>query len=223
MTQEPSRPHRNSCRRGQSRAASRAFNLLEMLVVMLLIGIFVTVTYTSLDRTMPRMKVRGKATEVSGFLQQARLTAIKAGLDVSVEVENFGNDELWLVAYRKNPDGVGKTETARLDVGSDKRPFEAYLAGVDSGASVDAAKANSFPGGKLVYKNTGNAESVGAFRVSIGQTADRRNTLEVAIQSLGGQPVLRKYIKPADRPASASAIEFFEETHFGTKWQWTWY
>lgn len=221
MTQEPSRLHRFSSRHGQSRTASRAFNLLEMLVVMLLIGIFVTVTYTSLDRTMPRMKVRGKATEVSGFLQQARLTAIKAGLDVSVEVENFGKDELWLVAYRKTADGLGKVETARLDLGSDKRPFEAYLAGV-SGGSADAAKANSFPGGKLVYKNTGNAESIGAFRISIGQT-DRRNTLEVAIQSLGGQPLLRKYIKAADRPVSAPTIEFFEETHFGTKWQWTWY
>ncbi len=207
--------------RRPSRAASRAFNLLEMLVVMLLIGIFATVTYTSLDRTMPRVKLRGKATEMSGFLQQARLSAIKAGLDVSVEAETFGGDEIWLVAYRANSTGGGKTETARLNIGSVSRPFEAYLAGT-SGGSTESDKANTFPAGKLVYKSTGNAVAIGAFRVSIGQL-NRRNTIEVAVTSLGGQPVVRKYIRPADRPTSAPTIEFFEETHFGTQWEWSWY
>lgn len=198
---------------------SRAFNLLEMLLVMLLIGIFAAVTYTSLDRTLPRVKLRGKATEVSGFLQKARLGAIRAGMDVVVKVEDIGNEK-WMVAYRRDTAGV-ETEMARLNIGSEDRPFEPYFAGVASGAP-EIVSANTFPGGTLVYRNTGTSAAVGAFRVSIGLSS-RRNTIEVAVQSLGGQPVVRKYILPTDRPDSAPGIDFFEETHFGSDWEWSWY
>lgn len=222
MTLESSRSRWIPCRPGPARAGRRAFNLLEMLVVMLLIGIFAAVTYTSLDRTLPRVKLRGKAAEVSGFLQQARLNAIKSGLDVTVQVETFGGGEKWLVAYRRNADGATLTELARLNIGSSSRPFEPYLAGAAE-ASTDANLENTFAGGKLTYQNTGNADGVGAFRVTIGQ-GDHRNTIEVAVQSLGGQPVIRKYIRDGHRPASAPAgTEFFEETHLGTTWQWQWY
>lgn len=198
----------------------RAFNLLEMLLVMLLIGIFAGVTYTSLDRTMPRVKLRSKATEISGFLQKARLGAIRAGMDVVVKPETFGGDEKWLMAYRRDTAGA-ETEVSRLNLGSESRPFETYFAGIESGAA-ELVKPNTFPDGVLIYRNTGNAAATGAFRVSIGSGA-RRNTMEVAVQSLGGQPVVRKYIKPEDRPASSSAADFYEETHYGSDWEWKWY
>lgn len=202
------------------RRRSRAFNLLEMLLVMLLIGLFAAMTYISLNKTLPRVKLRGKATEVVGFLQKARLGAIRAGMDMLVKVETYGADEKWLVAYRRDTAGV-ETEMGRLDIGSTSRPYEVYLAGVESGGA-DLVKANTFPDGELVYRNTGNSAAVGAFRVSIG-AAEHRNTLEIAVQSLGGQPVVRKYIRPADRPDSATTTDFFEETHYGTDWEWSWY
>lgn len=199
----------------------RAFNLLELLVVMLLIGLMAAVTLSSLGKTLPRYKLRGKATEVSGFFQKARLAAIKSGLDVSVEIEAMGNSEQALIAYRNNIDGT-KTELYRLMAGSPTRPFDPYLGGV-FGASVDAGKTVTFAAGKVVYKATGNAAETGAIRVSIGQN-DSMNTIEVAISSLGGQPVLRKYTVSDDLPPGAPlGQEFFKETHFGTKWQWVWY
>lgn len=208
--------------RSQRRGARRAFNLLEMLVVMLLIGIFSAVTYTSLDRTLPRYKLRGRATEVSGFLQKARLGAIKAGLDVSVEVESVSNSdpEQALIAYRNNTNGT-KTELGRVMIGASIRPFEPYLGGVP-GESGSLAVANTFPAAKVIFKSTGNAQNTGALRFTIG-TGDHTNTIEVAVLSLGGQPVIRKYIKSADRPASATSEAFFEETHYGTTWTWAWY
>lgn len=199
----------------------RAFNLLELLVVMLLIGLMAAVTLSSLGKTLPRYKLRGKATEVSGFFQKARLAAIKSGLDVSVEIEEMGNSEQALIAYRNNIDGT-QTELYRLMAGSPIRPFDPYLGGV-AGASVDAAKTVTFAAGKVVYKPTGNAAETGAIRVSIGQDSSM-NTIEVAISSLGGQPVLRKYTAAGDLPPGAPiGQEFFKETHFGTKWQWVWY
>lgn len=208
-------------RSGQSLRRRRAFNLLELLVVMLLIGLMAAVTLSSLGRTLPRYKLRGKATEVSGFFQKARLAAIKSGVDVSIEVEEMGNSEQALFAYRNNSDKT-KTELFRMMVGSPIRPFDPYLGGA-AAASAEGAKTNTFPDGKVVYKATGNATDTGALRVSIGQ-GDFMNTIEVAIPSLGGQPVLRKYTAAVDLPPGAPMDqEYFKETHFGTKWQWAWY
>lgn len=208
-------------RPGPRTSRRRAFNLLELLVVMLLIGLMAAVTLSSLGRTLPRYKLRGKATEVSGFFQKARLGAIKAGLDVSVEIEEMGNSEQALIAYRNNSDNT-KTELFRMMAGSPIRPFDPYLGGAD-GASTEGAKTITFAAGKVVYKATGNAEETGALRISIGR-GDFMNTIEVAITSLGGQPVLRKYTAAGDLPPGAPiGQEYFKETHFGTTWQWAWY
>jgi type II secretory pathway pseudopilin PulG len=212
----------------------RAYNLLELLVVMLIIGTICTITFAQLNRALPTAKLRGKAAEVSSFLQRARLASIKAGLDVSVEVEsNSGTDTTqFLVAYVLRPDGTYqirkvngvdfRVSMATMEIGSPDRPGNVHLKGSLYG-SPKAAIANSFTASKLVYKPTGMAANQGALRFSIG-TGERQNTIEVAVQDLGGQPVLRKYIKPGDRPSGTpSDVEFLEASHYGTKWQWKWY
>lgn len=224
-------PRRSDGHRPQS--PHRAFNLMELLVVMAFIGIIMTVTYASLDRTIPRTKLRGKAVEVSSFLQKARLHAIKNGFEVTVSKETTTGNLDWLVASFINAAGTVR-EVGRLYIGSPNSQYDPHLAGA-AGGSVDAAKPLFFGGnvydgdGKevdyikvLSFKPNGTCSGVGAIRLSIGMT-ERRNTIEVAVLSLGGQPVLRKYIRPADRPPTDMASEFFEDTHYGTSWKWSWY
>jgi len=220
MTQEPAQsqslPTGHRC---SIRPRYGAFNLMEMLVVLALVGLMAALSYTSLSQQIPRQKLRGKANEVSGFFQKARLSAIKEGRDVAVQVETYDSGE-WLVAYRQDDLGATK-ELARVEVGNPSRPYDAHLAGV-AGESAGAEVANTFKDLTLIYKSTGTAATVGALRLSIG-TAGRENTIEVAIQNIGGQPAIRKYIRSVDRPAGLTDTKFFAETHYGTDWDWTWY
>lgn len=234
MTRVPAGRFTKRCSDGQRPHSPRhAFSLLEMLVVMAFIGIITTVTYTSLERVLPRNKLRGKAVEVSSFLQKARLHAIKNGFDVAVSKETTTGNLDWLVASYVNTAGTVR-EVERLYIGTPSSPYDPHLAGADDG-STDAAKPLFFGGnvydkdGKeidfikiLSYKPNGTCSGVGGIRLSIGK-AKRKNTIEVAVLSLGGQPVLRKFIRPADRPPTDVASEFFEDTHYGTEWKWNWY
>jgi hypothetical protein len=201
---------------------SRAFNLMETVFVLALVLTFFVASFAAMGKNVPISKLRGKVTEVSTFLQKARLGAIKAGLDVSVEVESYSHFDTTqvMIAYRIRQDGT-KDEMGRLEIGTPDRPANAHLAGVEDG-SPTSIKANTFKDSKLVYRSSGMAANQGAFRFSIGK-GKKQNTIEVAVPSLGGQPVVRKFIRPAERPSGGATQEFFEATHYGTDWQWTWY
>lgn len=202
-------------------SARHAYSIIEMLITMALIMIVAGLTYASLDFSIPRTKLRSKAVEVSVFLQKARMQAIKNGFDVKVAKETSTEDLDWLVASFVNTAGTVR-EVGRLYIGRSTSKTEPHLDGVEGG-TADAAKALFFGSEDyLSYKPNGTCSGVGGIRLSSG-VGNRRNTLEIAVLSLGGQPVMRKYIRPGDRPPSDGASEFFKDTHYGTNWKWVWY
>lgn len=213
-------------------ASGRGFSVLEMLLVMAFLITIATISYSAVAQQVPRWALRGAATELSTFLQKARLEAIRSGRPVQIEVETLATGDQMVVAYRMK---AGVTDLVYFDVDTDGNPVpraRMYLGNPASsykpalvGAFDTTSGADdniSFKNDKAIYLATGMIDSLGAYRISTG-VDDSRNTLEVAVTSLGGQPVLRKYIKVDDRPMTAKTQQFFAETHLGTEWKWKWY
>ncbi|MCG8459484.1 MAG: hypothetical protein MI919_24665, partial [Holophagales bacterium] len=90
---------------------------------------------------------------------------------------------------------------------------------------VQQASANTFADDDVVINPNATVDETGAFRLSYPVTGAQRNVLEVAFTTQGGQPVVRKYLLPGDRPTTAPTQEYFTETvaSLSTKknlWEW---
>lgn len=210
---DPAAPCRSIRRR------ARAFTLLELLVVMLIIGILAAISVVYLQNQIPHLRLRQSATELSGFLQKARLAAIRSGRNVRIEPEIILNPASErLVLQEQQEDGTWKeiaywytpkTGTGRANV---------FLKSHLEAGTVGDATAVTFPGGKVVFDNKGSNRQVGAFRLTC-----LRNTIEVALDSMAGVPVVRKYIRPDDRPPTATGVDYFREGGANSSFKWKWY
>jgi prepilin-type N-terminal cleavage/methylation domain-containing protein len=199
------------------RRPARAFTLLEVLVVMLVIGILAAISVVYLQNQIPHLRLRQSATELSGFLQKARLAAIRSGHNVRIEpVITLDPPTERLIMEEQQVDGSWKQiaywDTPKTSSGSAGVYLLAHTGTVGDDEAV------TFEDQELVFTTKGSNLQTGAFRLTcLG------NTLEVALDSLAGIPVVRKYLKPADRPPSAVDILYFREGGAGSALKWKWY
>lgn len=212
VSPDPAAPRRSIRRR------ARAFTLLELLVVMLIIGILATISVVYLQNQIPHLRLRQSATELSGFLQKARLAAIRSGRNVKIEAEVIAEPPSErLVAQEQQPDGTWKEIAFWFTPKTATRVGGVSLLGHEG--TVGDATAITFADKKVVFNNKGSNLQTGAFRLTcLG------NTLEVALDSMAGTPVVRKYIHEDDRPTSApDSVEYFREGGAGSSFKWKWY
>lgn len=118
----PQRPHSQS-----------GFQLLELLVGLVILGLFATLLTPALLRSSAGLRVRLAATEIAGVLRRARSTAIVRSAKVAVKFRTRGDGRVTYTLYRDG-DGDGVL-TRDIDRGIDP-PVTAPRALVHVGADV---------------------------------------------------------------------------------------
>lgn len=220
----------------------RAFNLLEMLVVMLCIGVLVTGALAALQHQLPHLRLRQAATELSGFIQKARLRAIQSGHPVRITAEVIEDPASErIIASERFGDGTWREiaswtlpkPSGRPDAGVWLRSHQDWaqvgdLNAFGFGPALPPASNDDAPEPDdeappdarldyLTYTPTGTTREVGTIRLrSIS------NTLEVAIDSYSGLPEVRKYLRVEDRPGGSQRA-YWREGGFGSAIKWKWY
>lgn len=105
MTAHRANRNARSARPERRRAASRSgFHLLELIVFVAIAALVITVAVPPLLAASSRMRLRLAAGEMVGVLQQARLTAVRFGANVGLELEA---DAAGGLAFRLYRDGDG--------------------------------------------------------------------------------------------------------------------
>lgn len=210
------------------------FNLLEMLVVLVVMGIIVALGVPALLNTLNRNKMDGTAREAAVMMQAARFEAIKRGLPAGV-VQELDGAEVGLIsfvdsnssgAYEPDPNGNGQR-----DIGED---FElgryALPAGIGLGGPGDDWRANihtnasvgfdeTLDEGRVIFTSDGSALRSGAFRFS----DTRGNYLETRVEPRTTARIfMQKYDGPVPAPADplVQAALWMEPGEGGSAWVW---
>ncbi|MEM6792458.1 MAG: prepilin-type N-terminal cleavage/methylation domain-containing protein [Acidobacteriota bacterium] len=218
--------------KNQRTSTQRGFTAMEIIVVTAIISLLATISLYAYNQSRPRLQLTSASTEIVGFLNKARITAIRMHREVRVSIENVEGGTV--SAF--NPDGVrqefmimtvtdafGNDEELSSLVLPKSRP-QVFSWGHDEDV-IQGPSSNTFPGDELVFNATGTVEDMGAFRFSASNGDRTRNVLEVAFLSRAGSPIIRKFLASGDRPSGAPAQEFFPETigSASGKNLWVWY
>ena len=219
MTQTVSRSRLRKWRR-----MAAGFTVLELLVVMVVTGLLAGMTVMVFNSLRPKMTITNASREIHSVFQKARLRAIRQNQTVVAVLEReLGGD-----ADDYNPDGVknewlvlkivdnydNETEINSYQLHRGYPPIHFWG---DREVSIHGASANTFsddttfPLGSAVYNYDGSVHATGAVRISYAKEGVR-NVMEIAVPSLSGIPMVRKYLESEDRPASANSQSYFEET-----------
>jgi prepilin-type N-terminal cleavage/methylation domain-containing protein len=203
--------------RGARRAAG--FTLIEVLVVLVVAGIFMAFMTPSLFRFLQRSKIEGITRETGTMLQVARLESLRGRAPVRV-VADYDSDQVYAFADL-NRDGL-------LDAGTDRElaryplPKGVSFWGAENTEPEQAdalvtfdddTSCSSCPaGGWADFKTDGTAAQTGAIRFG----DERGNFLEVNITSLAtGKVEIRKY-----DPESRQYWVQGEVGGRGKSWEW---
>ena len=218
----------------QRETSARGFTVMEILVILAVLGILAATAFYSLHSMRPRLALRGVANEISTMLNKARYDAIRFNKTV---VGSIRTDTIDPVSAAYNPTGIGneflvfeveETPGNRREINSYRfyRGFPyIHLWGAGDGRIHDT-EAWTYPSGNVVFLSEGTVFQTGGYRIAYHQNGIR-NTLEIGTPTKAGVPEVRKYLDPADRPASASSQEYFVEalkvTGEGRRTLWVWY
>lgn len=215
-------------------SAQRGFTVMEILVVVAVLGILASIAFYSLHGLRPRLALRGVANEISSMLNKARYDAIRLNKTV---VGSIVTDTDNPVSADYNPTGIGNEFLVftMQDNSGNTREINSYrffrgfpyihLWGAGD-SNIHDTESTTYTGGKVVFLSDGTVFDTGAYRIAYNK-AGLRNTLEIGTSTQAGVPEVRKFLAPADRPASASSQEYFIEAlaASGTENRvlWVWY
>ncbi len=216
----------------RTRRTKSGFTVMELLVVVTLIGILGAMTLSIFNSMRPKIMLTSVSRELSSIFQKARLAAIKRNQPVVGVIETelgadttdynpLGVKNEWLVL--KTVDAYGN----EIEISS-YQMFRGYPPIYFWGHSEDEihkASSNTFQNNTVAYNFDGSVFSTGALRISYAKTGTR-NTLEIAVPTQSGVPVVRKFLKVDDRPNTAKSQSFFEETVASAarrRTLWIWY
>lgn len=228
------------------RRRNHAFNVMEIIVVLGLIGVITAYGAPALMYELHRQTTRGVVREVHTLMQQARIAAIKSSRPVILA---YSMEPLTGPVTPWNPSGVGRTHffiLAQQEDGSLRQVRSVTLAkgffmrGPASSDVVGDANSSTFTGTlrdddfnedgnieafeKLTltarFLPNGTVSQLGALRIS--DSRSKQNTFEVAVADLSGRAELRKHLCEKSKP-SIILEEFHPEPDVKSKYRWVWY
>ena len=96
--------HIDSCAKHKHQRQPRAgFTLLETLIVLLLLAIFVMLSWPQLSSALVEARLSGAAEEIVNALEYAQLTSMTSGRNTKVEI-NDGSNKIDLKYYKSSAD-----------------------------------------------------------------------------------------------------------------------
>ncbi len=219
-------------------------------MVVAVLGLIVAAVMQTFNHVMPRVQLRGATEEISRLITQARVPAIKRGVETVISVDYASRTLTAFAELNGDPAnpltpgelylfydptaGVNEDRTD-FEIGYVRLPgsddlgiqFGEPLAGVASAASVVDFTANppDLTGpGLLVFEPNGSVRDIGAFRIIDSKLL---NSLEIAVVNITGRVEVGKYLFAGDDPGGAGADyypegnqSFGEASVGGNVWVW---
>jgi type IV fimbrial biogenesis protein FimU len=139
---------------------SGGFTMLEMMIVVVIIGVFASMAAPSFLNWIPRMKLKADAREKVNYLRQARSLAISENSQFGVF---FDIDENKIIYFKDTT----SPELAMYDEGADsllKAPIDCV-----SNAYFDNC---SFTNNTVVFYSNGSASTSGAIEIHNSESTD---------------------------------------------------
>jgi type IV fimbrial biogenesis protein FimU len=139
---------------------NRGFTMLEMMIVVVIIGIFASMAVPSFLNYIPKMKLRGESKEKVNYLRQARSKAITDNSQYGVFFD-VDNDR---IVYFKD---TGSPELSTYNSASDSLMH----APIPCGANVEMINSSLINNCVIFYAN-GSASTSGSIMIHNSQTGD---------------------------------------------------
>ncbi|MGE5234703.1 MAG: GspH/FimT family pseudopilin [Acidobacteriota bacterium] len=192
----------------------RGFTLIELLVVMALLGIILTMGYTSLANMLVRGKMVGAANQTASLVRLAHFEAIKRGQTVYFVADTAGK-AAWVYADVNNSGAYEPAQDgpilSRYDL-----PSGVLLAGPGDFVEGNSNAVVGFTGSQAGFATNGSVDKLGAVRLRDG----RGNLLEVRVSPASTARIaIRKYFGD---PTSATddLTQYFENGEASHTWTW---
>ena len=202
-----------SSARRRRMSGSSGISLLEILFIVALVGILLVIGIPNLFRQVQRMKVEQAVAQSVGFLQSARLRAVRDQSDYTV---NFDTTTGEIQGVSSGLPGDSDERQTLALANFDVEFYSTGFSGLPSGFTPDC---DAPPVAGIQFDSTGVA--VGA-PVEFCITDIFGNIMQISFESLGGQPRVRKFIAEVD-PHNRYANQtpgFFLQDEQGP---WRWY
>ncbi len=194
-------------------SGSSGITLLEILFIVALIGILLIIGIPSLFRQIQRMKVEQAVAQSVGFLQSARLRAVR---DQNAYTVNFDTTTGEIQGVSSGLPG-DSDERQTLDLDSFGVSFYSTgYTGLPPGFEPDC---DVPPVAGIQFDSTG---VVTGAPVEFCITDIFGNIMQISFESLGGQPRVRKFfaeVDPHNRYANQTAGFFLQDE----QGPWRWY
>lgn len=163
--------------------------LLEIVFIMAILGILLAIGTPNLLRQMQRMKLEQAISQTVGFMQSARLRAVR---DRATYTVSFDKAEDLIQGVGSGLPGDGDQRNS-LDL--DNYGLDFYFTGytgLPAGLDPDCPEP---PVAGISYSSTGVAVGV---PIEFCITDLSGNIMKITVESIGGQPRVRKFIAEKD-------------------------
>ena len=199
---------------GPRAAGSAGFNLLEVMIALLILGIAATVVVPAIQRLILRSETEGAVRSAVALLRSARFEAIRRGTPVGVQMDFVDHLVFSYLEVADPPNGFTPGQDQELDVFA--LPAVVELWGPQDVTPEGDDASVGFPElpskeGFAVFNVNGSVDGEGAFRL-----ADARgNFLEVRVfPPATGKVILRKW------EDHGSGDDWYEDGEDGVPWRW---
>jgi prepilin-type N-terminal cleavage/methylation domain-containing protein len=184
----------------------RGFTLVELLVTLAIFAVLALFSYPALLSILEHQKMVSTLHEAASTMRQARLTAVRRGIDVKVTARY---SDRTLVAYRDlNDDNV--VDPTDETIATTVLPKNVYFWGPEETAP-GGTSASTFAAQTVKFASQGSASGSGSFRLR-GQNPDY---FEVRVEPAAtGRVIIRKW------GGGSFTTDWWQNGEGGHNWVW---